>query len=177
MAANLHFVKNGEKYVSTINRKNNAIGFVHKQKPYIVGFANRHTAVYIKEVINREPDIHIMRRYYDNVTQEINEGLNDKEIDFKVSDVYIDIDARISIMKKSDDQYVYDYNDLYKTVDDEYIIDDVLFEQFILYPFHKCLGVALATNIWEDKENMVVLSAQIIDPCDDVDMFRKRLTI
>lgn len=164
----LYFINHGKKYVSTLQRDSQCIGFVHGTKPYILGFASRGLSMYTREIIQDKPNIHVMRRYYDNVTNTINEGLKYLDVDRQIADVTLDMDAHVTIIKKDDGG---------GDIADRYDVQDVSFDDFLLYPFNKCLGVALVTKIIDDDDKKVVYTAQVIDPCDDIDLFRNRLRL
>lgn len=164
----LYFINNGKKFVSTVKRDSQCIGYVHGTKPYVMGFANRGLAMYTREVIQDSPNITVMRRYYDDVTKTINEGLKYLDIDKQIADVTLDMDAHVTLLKKDDGC---------EDISEKYDIEDVAFDDFLLYPFNKCLGVALVTRIIDDDNKKVVFTAQVIDPCDDVDLFRNRIKL
>ena len=122
------------------------MGFVHRERHYVVGFRSRHDAIRVKQsVCTPKPDVHVQHSRILDVTDAVNEGLSEMGVrDTKVQRVVIDPEAVLSFPKHHR-RWVQD--------DDELETFAVDAQEFMMYPFEKHLGIAMPyelVNDWGD---------------------------
>lgn len=137
-----------------------------KSKPYVIGFTNKVNALTLKESITLEPFCHLLRNNISEVSDELNTGLRKFGIDSNLSDFTIDVDAKLTIMKKDQDDKR-DYNLILETMD---------YGEFLLTPITRHVGVVMPTDlILEDRFKFEYL-CQVIDPVEDLNVMREGLS-
>jgi len=133
---------------------------------YIVGFQKRKHAKLVYKTINKSSikDIKLMRSEPVNVGKEVSYNLVNKE----EMDITIDMTATLIIPKAN----VLDVlNDL------KLEIIEIEFEEFLMYPFTHHIGVTYLEKIIENNKEQFIFTSQVVDPCDDVDVFRRTLSV
>ena len=149
------------------------MGFVHRERHYIVGFRSRHDAIRVKQsVCTPKPDVHVQHsRSILDVTDAVNEGLSEMGVrDTKVQRVVIDPEAVLSFPKhhrrwggrgaKEEDV-------------DELETFAVDAQEFMMYPFEKHLGIAMPYELVNDNDDHLVYYAQLVEPGESYDIFRR----
>ena len=153
------------KYVNIIKHDTSLLGFNHQYMNYIVGFQKRKHAKLVYKDINQSSikDIRLVRSEPVNVGKEVSYNLVNKE----EMDITIDMMATLIIPKAG----FKDVNDL------KLEIIEIEFEEFLMYPFTHHIGVTYLEKIVENNQEQFIFSSQVVDPCDDLDFFRRNLSI
>lgn len=157
------------KNVSVLKYKNNILGFEHRTKNYIIGFQQKKHAIIVHNNIctNSINNIMLLRYYIENVSDEVNTGLKLLGVDNINTDISIDLEASLIIPKRK----------VNKNYNEDITIEDLNFEKFLMYPFDKNIGISLPFTLEENTDDKFIFTAQVIDPCDNIDIFRKNLII
>lgn len=143
----------------TISHKNSILGFNHKSRYYIVGFQKQEHLKLVKKTLSLKTmnNINILR----NNTSDISDDVN-KVLDTELFDLTIDVHAHLIFPKYNED--------VIRTE-----IDTIDFQDFLMLPFSKNIGVTIPFEIIEDNGHNIIFESQIVDPCQDVKIFQKNL--
>lgn len=156
------------KRLSVVTCEKNILGFNHRMKPYVIGFQQPiHAHMVAKNICKQTLDnMMLMRHYIDDVSDDINNGLRKLGMDeVRVDDVTIDVCSTLIVPKNKSREIM--------KVD----VGEIEFEEFLMFPFTRHVGVALPYEIVEDSEKQIVFHSQVIDPTQDVESFRRNLSI
>lgn len=159
------------KRLSVLMNDNKMLSFNHRAKHYVIGLQQRKHADMLKRIINKQnvDNIMLLRHCIDDVSDEINKGLAVLGMDeMSVNDVTVDVDATLIVPKKK-------LTSVYDVMPTS--VDEILFEDFLMFPFNRHIGVALPYEILEDDEKQLVFLTQVIDPTQDTELFRRSLKI
>ena len=158
---------NYPKYISVIKNKNNILGFQHRTKNYIIGFQKPIHAKLVHENICNDSinKIMLLRHCIENIGKDVSNGLKVLGIDESYDDIGIDLNASLIIPKS---KIINKNNDL--------IISELKFEEFLIYPFNKHIGVTFSYEL-EKENDYMIFTSQVIDPCNDINLFREKLHI
>lgn len=158
---------NHPKYISVIKNKNNILGFQHKTKNYIIGFQKHIHAKLVHEniCIDSINKIMLLGHCIENIGKDVSNGLKVLGIDESYDDIGIDLNASLIIPKS---KIINKNSDL--------IISELKFEEFLMYPFNKHIGVSLPYEL-EKNNDYMIFTTQVIDPCNDINLFREKLHI
>lgn len=168
---------NYPKYISVLKNKNNILGFQHRTKNYIMGFQQPKHAYLVQKNIcyNSIDKIMLLRHHIENVGSEVSNGLKAIGLDESYDDITIDLDASLIIPKNND---LNNNNLNNNNLNINLIISELKFEDFLMYPFNKHIGVSLSYELEEEKDsNYLIFTSQVIDPCNDIKLFREKLHI
>ena len=129
-----------------IHKNNKMIGFYHMNKPYVVGFKNAHIARNVMYHLPLEPSFTLLQRnpimYQDSQT-----GV----------DIRVDNEATIFIPKT---QF------LSLSKDEGYYLLGMDYEEFVVYPYTKNIGVILPYVLLDENEEEFVYRSHVIEPLD-----------
>jgi len=155
------------KYVSVIKNKSNILGFQHNNQNYIIGFQQKKHAILVHKDICKESvnNIKLFRHYTENIGDAVSQGLHNLGFDESYDDIKVDLNATLIIPKSEN-----------CINDNELTIEDLEFEEFLMYPFNKHIGISLPYELCGENNNFL-FEAQVIDPCNDINLFRKKLHI
>ena len=150
------------KYVNIIKHENSLLGFNHQYMNYIIGFQKRKHARLVYKNVNQSSfkDIKLVRSEPTNVGKEVSYNLANKE----EMDITIDMTATLIIPKVALEDFKLE-------------IIELEFEEFLMYPFTHHIGVTYLDKIIENNQEQFIFSSQVVDPCDDLDVFRRTLSI
>lgn len=167
----MNLLRSNPKEVCIIKYKQNILGFEHKTKNYIIGFKHKKHAILVHNNIynNIINNIMLIRYYTEDISCEVNKGLQAIGIDEDISDINIDLNATLIIPKRS-----IDYDSI-NGVDIN--IEMLSFSEFLMYPFDKNIGISLPYELDETVDDKFIFSTQVIDPCNNINIFRKNLSI
>lgn len=156
------------KVFTVRDNKRMSIGFNSGYKPYVIGFASETFAQKVADQLCVKTDIRLQRYRIEDVAEEINTGLRELGIDeaHRVKNASIDLGATITIPKRPREQ---------KTPTQEFIVETIPYDDFLLYPFNKHLGIALPYDLLKDDDEGFVFMSQVIDPSESYGMFRNSL--
>lgn len=155
------------KRLSVVTHEKKILGFNHRMKHYVIGFQQPIHAHMVARTMCKQTldNIMLMRHYVDDVSDDINAGLRQLGMDeVRVDDVTIDVCSTLIVPRKNTEKLL--------KVD----VGEIDFEEFLMFPFTRHIGVALPYEIVEDSEKQVVFQSQIIDPTQDVESFRRNLS-
>jgi hypothetical protein len=161
-------IKNNKIY--SIKNSSGLFCINHRYKNYIIGFHSRILAYRVKDNLPPNPHkyIYLKPDRIEEVSADINFGLKNMGLEDGsfVTDVNIDLQAELSIPKNKNNIIV----------EDPYYIEDLRFDEFLMYPFQKCLGVIMPFEIYREDEDRYIFLSQVIDPCENtLGLFRKSL--
>lgn len=155
--------------VHLIKSHNNLVSANVGNKRYIVGFFQNHHAKLVKHNIDIMRDIEVKHNNPEDVSTDVNLGLQQMGIVDNVPELVIDVGAElhIPVSKKRET-----FPPLTLTTEST--------EEFMMWPFEKYLGIILPIEgeFYEDMRKMTwVFPCQIIEPAIDVEKFRRNLKI
>lgn len=159
--------------VYVVSNKGNIIhGRVINAYPHIysIGFFERHHAEMVRKRLDVQRPIEIVGSQPENVSTEVNMGLENFGVDNKVvGDLVIDVDARMRVPFLSGKNANLELDLLVKDTTD-----------FLMWPLDCYLGVAmpLGDKYEEDfQKDQWVFPCQYIQPCMDFHKFMKNLKL
>lgn len=159
-------------YVSIIkiHNKNDILGFQHREKNYIIGFQHYKHANLVNENICKDSinKIMLLRHHIENVSREVSNGLKAIGSYESYDNITVDLTASLIIPKSPDSEI--------QNVNNNFIVSKLAFEEFLMYPFNKNIGISLSYEL-EKENNHFIFTSQVIDPCDDIKLFREKLHI
>lgn len=138
-------------------------------KNYVIGFNRLEVATRIYKRMHPSTiqHIYLMRSRAENITKEVNLELENIGLEsFSVNDLVVDVDARLVIPKEKINKR--------RNVDD-YELSAMTKMEFMMLPFERFLGIALADDIERESQSLVILNCQLIDPCYSYNMFKTQL--
>lgn len=150
--------------LNVIRREKKILGFSHCDKSYVIGFPKISHASYMachltKDNVNK---LLLLKHHVMDVTEEINVALRARDMSLASVDGNVTIDMYSSlILPKTEGTRLQDIE-----------IEEYCFEEFLLFPFTRSLGIALPMVITEDTSKRLVFESQVIDPCEEPRMFR-----
>ncbi len=158
------------KVFTVRDNKRMSIGFNSGYKPYVLGFASETFAQTVANQLCIKTEIRLQRYRIEDVAEEINAGLRELGIDeaHRVKNASIDLEATITIPKRARDQ---------KNKKQDFSIESIPYDEFLMYPFNKHLGIALPYDLLRDDDESFVFMSQVIDPSDCYGMFRNSLNL
>ena len=148
--------------VMLLRHKNSFVGVRKGINQYVVGFFKPSYVHLAKRVIDTSRDLYLEAASFD-VSNDVNDGLESMGVGKKVSDLSVDINAKLTIPVVNEPVGTGVDVEFYKTSD------------FIMLPFEKRLGVVIAEELQEAKDSHWIWTCQVIDPCEDVEHFRNNL--
>lgn len=155
------------KRLSILVKDKMMLGLNHKTKHYVIGFKNNIHVTIVKKNLddNSASNITMFRHRIEDVSEDINTGLIFHGVDsINFQNVTIDVNAQLVVPKKRD-QSILDTQ-----------VEPILFEEFIMYPFIKHVGIVIPFELIEDTSHRLVFEAHVVDPCPDIDLFRDNLS-
>jgi hypothetical protein len=145
-------------YVYLISGKNGALAVAHNHRHYIVGF-NRETTA--RRVLNTlpptSPKLQLEVSAVEDITHDINFGLQQLgalDATTKVAGVTVATNAKLTVTKCPDCR------------PDDFSVSAIGRDEFLMYPFEKCLGVVLQNDMYAEDAGSYVFLANVIDPCE-----------
>jgi hypothetical protein len=141
------------------------LGCVHDHKPYVIGFNNVRTARRVAMISQFPPDVRLKRSHIIDVTSEVTEELSKLGIgNINFTSITLDVDSLVEIAKNSD-------------VRDDYIfnVEPVEQEDFLMWSFEKNIGLIMPYDMHSEDDSFVVFKANVVDPSQDTDHFRRSL--
>lgn len=153
------------KHVYMLKGKNGTVGVNHSNKAFVVGFKDKNIATTVSTMLHEFPQLSLQCNRLENVAEDINNGLIGMGLsNIAVSDVVIDTEAILYITKKKQDE---SQNDI--------IVEHCPFEDFLMYPFYKNIGILLPDDILDSNEDYYMFSCHLVAPSDMPGMFRSSL--
>lgn len=153
-----------QRTLNVIRRDRKILGFPHRNKSYVIGFPKLSHAMYMARHLSQDnlDKIMLLENHVVDVSEDINVGLRAMDMSQASVGGAVTIDLHSSlILPKTEALPLQDID-----------IDEYNFEEFLLFPFTRSLGIALPMVISEDAPNRLVFESQVIDPCDEPRMFR-----
>ena len=149
--------------VMLLRHKSSFVGVRKGSHQYLVGFFKPSYVQMTKRVLDVSRDLHLESATFD-VSRDVNDGLQSLGVRKRVEDLSIDVHARLTmpVMKEEVGTGGVDV-EFYRTSD------------FLMLPFEKRLGVVIAEDLQDTRDNHWVWVCQVIDPCEDFDQFRNSL--
>jgi CRISPR/Cas system-associated protein Csx1 len=150
------------KSISVIRRvgaSKNLLGLTdRKSKPYVIGFIDKSLALHVSKNITIDPNCYILRGITHDISDDVNSGLKSMGINEIIDDICIDVNAKLTIMKKPE-------SDPVKT---DFFIETMDYGVFMMYPFEKMVGVILPNFIMDEDDHKMEFESQVIDPSDNL---------
>lgn len=141
-------ILSAKQNVYTIAKDYKTVGFYHKKKPYILGFRNAHIARNIMYRMHPEPLFSLITN---QPTLVEDEGHN--------VELLIDSEATLFIPKSEYNLFTLPEHNLY-------YVNRVNYEEFVMYPYTKNLGVILPYVLIDESEEEFIYRSHVIDPMD-----------
>jgi hypothetical protein len=144
-------------------------------KAYIVGFKNAHHArVVSRKLSGTLPELKLRRSNYENIAPAINDGLLSFGMDFGLINVTMDPDALLEIpLSKNGGRPVKSRGD----VSLDYRVMSMNSQDVFSYPFDKRIGLIIPDEIVEESDDSIKYMCQVLDPVDNIEMFRSSLKL
>lgn len=149
--------------IHTVRGKGGLVGFQYRNKPYVIGFPEKKDALRIATHLDPKRTIDVQRFRIEEVADEINSGLSGIDKSVRVKDVSIELEAILTIPKQP------------KPLEIPLTVVDLSYDVFLMYPFQKCIGIAMPFLKLSENNDKWTYMSQIIDPCETVEMFRNSL--
>lgn len=146
-------MQNNIKQMFTLKQGNKTVGLVHKNNHYIIGFESFIKARKVQYNLHPNPEIMLVRG--DTI---------DKHLYFGDIDLKLDIDATLFLPK-----YKGSPNDPMN--DGNYHLNSEIYNEFIVYPFFKNIGIILPTELKDEDENEFMFKAHVIEPSFNSKLF------
>jgi len=145
--------------ITVLKHKQNYVGLMHKNKPYIVGFHKDTHAKYILNNIDLHRPITLDNENCMNVIDIVNKSLDFRNIPLvNSSKIVIDTSAILSVPTKSCNDDILESYEMH-------------FQEFIMKPFEQNIGIVMPFDISSLLDNKCVFNAEVIDPVDDLSRF------
>lgn len=132
--------------ISTIAKDYKTVGFYHRQKPYVIGFKNAHVARSVMYNMHPEPLFSLITSNPTKIVEQQN-GV----------ELVIDSEATLFIPKAEYKIFTLPEHNLY-------YIDTVNYEEFVMYPYTKNLGVIIPYVLIDESDEELIYRSHVIDP-------------
>lgn len=141
-----------------------SLGLRHSNQSYIIGFMTRDDAQHVRKFVHINTDAKLDKFMTRDVTMDLLDGLHRKGI-FPTSfeTVKVDESAELIISKRIN----------INKLPCEMV--DVALSEFITIPFQNSLGIIFATDLIDETKEFFVYEAQVVEPCNNVELFRHSL--
>ncbi len=154
--------------VYLISGKHGALAVPHNNRNYIVGFSRETTARRVlKTLPPSSPKLQLEISRVEDITHDINFGLQQMgalDAATKVAGVTVATNAKLTITKSPDCSA------------DDFSVSAIDRDEFLMYPFEKCLGIVLQIDLYAEDNGSYTFLANVIDPCDSSwEMFLQKL--
>lgn len=141
------------------------LGLSHESHHYVVGFKNLKQANMVSKRVGPRPQLKIHRTFYENIASTLNDGLADSGLGYNFTDVTIDTEAVLEVPWDELTPSILPYRAI-----------QVPFQQIISWPFEKRLGIIMADEMLKNSNTSSFnFICQVIDPVEDIEMFRTSL--
>jgi hypothetical protein len=140
------------KSIYSLKTKNGLFTFPHNNTRYIVGFHSRHHLNRVKEVLQPRTDITLYRNEPEDVSKEVEYGLNQMGISSPSKNIVIDANATLLIPKSVE-----------KDKDDMLVIA-CPYQSFMLFPFTHNMGIVMAHYLEEEDDKVFHFLVDVIEP-------------
>lgn len=134
--------------ISTIAKDYKTVGFYHNKKPYVIGFRNAQVARSVMYNIHPEPLLSLITSNPTKIVDEHNR-----------IELMIDNEATLFIPKSEYKLFTLPQHNLY-------YIDTVNYEEFVMYPYTKNLGIIIPYVLLDESEEELIYRSHVIDPAD-----------
>ncbi len=154
--------------VYLISGRNGALAVAHNNRHYVVGFSRESTARRVlKTLPPTSPKLQLEVSAVEDITHDINFGLQQLgalDATTKVAGVTVATNAKLIVTKSPDCHQ------------DDFSVSAISRDEFLMYPFEKCLGVVLQNDLYAEDTGRYIFLANVIDPCDSSwEMFVQKL--
>lgn len=154
--------------VYLISGKNGALAVAHNNRHYVVGFSRETTARRVSKTLPpASPKLRLEVSKVEDITHDINFGLRQLGVlddTTKVAGVTVATNAKLTITKCPDCR------------PEDFSVSAIDRDEFLMYPFEKCLGVVLQNDLYAEDTASYTFLANVIDPCDaSWEMFLQKL--
>jgi hypothetical protein len=142
------------------------LSLADRGKQYLVGFYEKKLADRVSTLLPPKPSLYILRNSPESIKDAVNNGLRNFGVEEIQTDLVIDVDATLSLLKPK-----------YKIPDDLYHIEEMTMSDFMMIPFNYNLGVTIAKDIFKETEHQLILACDVIDPTLDISSFRNNIRL
>jgi hypothetical protein len=150
------------KHVHVIkNRHGYLMGFSQRGRSYVIGFASQ---MYVKKVC---ADTTISSRMF------LSNQLHAKDYAN-----YLEDRTAINALAKSNETVALLNIDKRLSIEPDvprYTTAQIEFEEFLMYPFHKNIGIVLPTQLIKDKRYRLIFECQVVNPSYDSALFQMQI--
>jgi hypothetical protein len=162
------------------NNKSTILGLHDKNmKPFVIGFVNHDAAEYVQKHITSNPNCHLHRGIIHDVSRDVNVGLLEFGIVENITNLCIDVDARLTIMKKPKAGAFGEQSASDKLADalisTGMTIDTMDYGDFLMYPLEKMIGVVMPFEVIDEDDYKIEFNSQVIDSSDDINRMAQNL--
>lgn len=156
----------GPKVYVLKNKDANMMGFYQRGRSYIVGFPKETHAIHVQKCTTMKSRMFVSNHHPDNVAHEVSYGLQKRGLggvrEASLDSITVDTTAHLNIEKKP----------LSMLMTPKCQIVTIDFDEFILMPFSKNIGVIMPMELLlEDKEKLIYES-HVVDPCGVPSLFK-----
>lgn len=135
---------------------------------YVIGFQNLMLARKVQYNMTPEPCFRLYRRNWENVTDEVNAGLESLGSSQIDGSVVLDTQALLHVPLK--DASLPDAMN-----EGMFHLETVSFEDFLMYPFDKNVGIIMPYNIEKEDGVEIVITSNVVENAKSVKSFRSML--
>ena len=154
------------RHFYVIKQGRDALSVNHNNRSYMVGFSKPHLANLTRSKLGPVDSLYLQRKYIYDVTDEVNAGLKLMNItDIRVNKITMDTHAELTLYKAT------------KGLCNDYDIEKVSTEDFLMYPIEKNIGIVMPYDYIEENSEVMKMTSNVVDPCDDFDRFKKSLKL
>lgn len=139
------------KVMYTVKQGNKTVGLSQNNKYYIIGFENPVLARKVQYNLQPNPEITLLRGKNINLASTLN------DFGLKNTDLFLDIEATLFIPKFKGS--VQDPMN-----DGGYHLGADNYNEFIVYPFTKSIGLVLPFKLDDEDEDEFMFRAHVIEP-------------
>jgi hypothetical protein len=146
--------------IRVIKSKTNLVG-CHNDKSYVIGFRSLEHAHIVHRNISNQSKVEILHQSKRDVGDTINYNLK-QHLGVQVSafkSIEIDDDARLVIQKR-------------QPSDDDLVIQEIPFQDFIMLPFYNHIGIVLPFELVHEYPDRFEFDCQTVDPVSDYKLFK-----
>lgn len=138
------------------------LGFFHENKPFLIGFTRSKEVVYTSRMISKNVTPSLLNYHGRDVTDIVAQGLLEMGRPRQLPEIRVQEHALLRLSK----EYAVTF---------DWMIDSVGTDYFFQYPIHKGVGIVMPMEKKIETDNELIYTCQVIEPLNDVDLFRQNL--
>jgi hypothetical protein len=141
------------------------LGCIQDGRPYIIGFNDIKMVTKVSRILSVPPVVRLERSISLDITYDVQEGLRELGVYDPVTNIVVDPEALLTIHKRIEEP----------PVNTAFMIEQMENEDFLSLAFEKNLGLIMPTYHYSETNHALVYKASVIDPPDDINIFKQGL--